>query len=125
MFTEDQVQTLADQAGVSYEEMADRLHRQNQQRQQPQDEVESTFNTLALSMASIVIGFGIIGSVVWLTIVPIMDLLQWVVLVLLPIAALAVGVGLISGGTLRSVTAILTSESFTGRVRKHLKTLAN
>ena len=74
-------------------------------------------NRLAFSIASFVLGGGIIAAVLAFTVIPLSDLLAWAVMVLLPILALAVGLGLISKSTYDMLCAAGRGSNFGARVR--------
>ena len=74
-------------------------------------------NRLAFSIASFVLGGGVIAAVLAFTVVPLSDLFAWAVVVLLPILALAFGVGLISKSTWDMLKAAGGSSSFGKRVK--------
>ena len=83
----------------------------------PSDKNNLDANRLAFSIASFVLGGGIIAAVMAFTIIPLSDLFAWAVVVLLPILALAFGVGLISKSTWDMLKAAGGSSSFGKRVR--------
>lgn len=74
-------------------------------------------NRLAFSIASFVLGGGIIAAVLAFTVIPLSDLFMWAVMVLLPILALGVGLGLISKSTYDMLKAATRGSSFGERVR--------
>ncbi len=130
MLTSEQVQTLADQAGISYDRMADQLHQQWQQNQQPQQAnpkaekiVTSTFNKFAFALATGIAGGGLIAIMCYVSIYPIGELLYWAFTVLGVILGLAVGTGMITGATVYAFAAAVKSETMWDRVRKQLEIL--
>lgn len=81
-------------------------------------------NRLAFAIASFIVGGGLIALVVSFSVIPVMDLLMWAATVLLPIAAVAMGLGLISKGSLDMWRAATEDAQFSKRVRdwsEHLR----
>lgn len=80
-------------------------------------------NRLAFAIASFVLGGGLIAAVVAFTIVPLSELATWALMVLLPILAIAMGVGLISKSTWTMLRAATQDSNFGQRVRHWVDTL--
>ena len=126
MLTEDQIQTLANQAGISYEEMYRQLQQQNQQQKANPTAakiVTSTFNKIALGLAVGIAGGGLIAIMCTVSVYPIGELLMWAFQVLGVILGLFVGTGMITGATVYSITACIKSQTMWDRVRKQLEIL--
>ena len=83
----------------------------------------NTTERVAFGIASWIIGLGIIGLVLYLTVVPLLDLFSFMLYWLLPLAFLAMGIGLISAGTLQTFKAFLQSEGMSARVKSWVQTL--
>lgn len=86
----------------------------------PASALEQTYNAnrLAFTIASFVLGGGIIAAVLAFTIVPMSELLNYAIVVLLPIFALCVGVGLISKSTWDMLRAATHDSNFGQRVKR-------
>ena len=76
-------------------------------------------NELAWNIAQVVMGMGLIGLVVWLCLVPLMELLNWFLLVWVPILGILVGTGLVSMGTYNGIKDIVMKGGFVERVKAH------
>lgn len=74
-------------------------------------------NRLAFSIASFVLGGGIIAAVLAFTVIPLSDLFAWAVMVLLPIIAICFGVGLVSKSSWDMLKAATQDSSFGARVK--------
>jgi len=73
---------------------------------------------LAFSIASFIVGAGIIGLVFYLTVVPLMDLFSFFLMWLLPVCAIFVALGLVSAGTFNAAKAFATSGVMKERIVK-------
>tara|TARA_Y100000034_G_scaffold100229_1_gene123444 strand:- start:99 stop:392 length:294 start_codon:yes stop_codon:yes gene_type:complete len=82
-----------------------------------------TAERVAFGIASWIIGASIIGFVIYITVVPLMDLFVFFLYWLLPLAAIGMGLGLVSAGTLQTIRAFLTSEGMSQRIRKYVRIL--
>lgn len=74
-------------------------------------------NRLAFSIASFVLGGGIIAAVLAFTVVPLSELFAWAVMVLLPILAIGLGTGLVSKSTWDMLRAATQDSNFGKRVK--------
>ena len=84
----------------------------------------TTIDTMAYGLAAAIVGSGIIAAVAYLTIVPLGELLMYVLTVLLPIVAFLFGVGLISAGTWNTITSLINGRgTFGRRVRRWVEKL--
>lgn len=83
----------------------------------PSPEHNFNANRLAFTIASFVLGGGIIAAVLAFTVIPMSELLTWAVMVLLPILALAFGIGLISRSTWTMLKAATQDSNFGNRVQ--------
>ena len=89
-------------------------------------ETENNFmEDLAWNIATVVVGLGLIGMVVWLCLVPLMELLNWFLLVWVPILGILVGTGLVSMGTYNGIKDIVMNGGFVERVKTHHETIKN
>jgi hypothetical protein len=90
----------------------------------PAQNPDNMVNSVAFSIACWIAGAGIIGAVVYFTVVPFLELLLWALYVLLPLFAIGVGVGLIGMGSFKALTAAINGRSgFGARVKHWVDTL--
>lgn len=80
-------------------------------------------NSLAFQLAKVLVGAGIIGGVLYFTVVPFADLLAWAAMVLLPLIAVAFAIGLVSDGTYRLIKEAAAEEKFAERVKQYVSEL--
>jgi hypothetical protein len=80
-------------------------------------------NTLAFQLAKVLVGAGIIGAVLYFTVIPFADLLTWAALVLLPLVAVGFAIGLVSDGTYRLIKEAAAEEKFAERVKQYVSEL--
>lgn len=80
---------------------------------------------LAFNIATVVMGLGLIGIVAWLCLVPLMELLNWFLIVWVPILGILVGTGLVSIGTYNGIRDIVMNGGFVERVKVHRETIRN
>jgi hypothetical protein len=79
-------------------------------------------NSLAWALACWIAGAGILGAIVYFTVIPISELLGWALVVWLPLIGIAIGTGLISIGWWHAFKAALGG-GFQERVRYWVKEL--
>lgn len=81
-------------------------------------------NTMAYTLAALVVGGGIIGAVLYFTVVPLAELLNIFLMIILPIAALGMAVGLISAAGFNQFKNGTMITQFLERLKSHRETLA-
>jgi len=84
-----------------------------------------TVENLAKSMALGVLGASLIGLILWLTIVPLLDLFNFLLFWILPILGLALGLGLISASSLLTAKALFTKGMLRERVMSTVSDIKN
>ncbi len=85
--------------------------------------MNSNHNTLAFQLAKVLVGAGVIGAVLYFTVVPFADILAWAAMVLLPLIAVAFAIGLVSDGTYRLIKEAAAEERFAERVKHYVSEL--
>ena len=75
---------------------------------------------VAWNIATVLLGAGILLAVVKLAVVPLMELLNWFLLIWIPIIGILVGTGLVSVGTFHAVKDTLT-EGIMPKVNEYLE----
>ena len=83
----------------------------------------TTTESVAFSIAAWLAGAGIIGAVLYFTVVPMLDLLMFALYWILPLLLIGVGLGLISGGTVSAFKAFMGSTSLSSRVQEWTRIL--
>ncbi len=79
-------------------------------------ETPAAFNNAASGLAAMLVGLGLLGTVLYFTVVPLLDLAIFALYWILPLVAIAAALGLISIGTVNSFKAMFTSGAFKERV---------
>lgn len=83
-------------------------------------EPRSDAEQIAWSIAAFICGGGLIGLVLYFTVVPMTEVLLHFLYFTVPLLALAAGVGLVSTGTLRTITTAVNSEDLALRIRANI-----
>lgn len=86
--------------------------------------VAPEFDNIAWSLAALIAGGGLVAAVLYLTAIPLGELLTYALTFLLPIAALGLGLGLIGTGTWVTLKSLVSGRGqFGTRVKHWVETL--